>query len=175
MKKIIVLVVCGIGIGVVCSLLAAEMVERTAGVRFCASCHTMKGPARAYAEDVHGGNNPYGVRARCVDCHLPHDNVAHYLAAKAMTGTKDVLGEMFWARKVDWKTNLKNRKEFVYTSGCLQCHDLGTMRYEIPKAFLAHREFQMGVVDSCVKCHEHVGHRHIGEHLPTIREAASIH
>ena len=165
MKKGVVLIFCGLVIGIIGSLLAAEMVERTAGVDFCARCHTMKGVAQAYENDIHGGSNIYGIRARCVDCHLPHDNVAHYLVAKAYTGTQDVLGEMFWSKSVDWVGNLKKREEFVYTSGCQQCHDLDAIRYEIPKAFLAHREFKMGVVSSCVHCHNHVGHKYIKEFL----------
>ncbi len=158
MKKVVVLVSSGLLLGLICSIVAAEMIERTSGIRFCALCHTMKGVSSAYEKDIHGGNNIYGTRARCVDCHLPHDNVAHYLAAKAYTGTQDVLGEMFWADSMDWTGNLKQRKKFVYSSGCEQCHDLEAIHYEIPKAFLAHREYKMGVVSSCVHCHEHVGH-----------------
>jgi len=104
-----------------------------------------------------------GFSAKCVDCHLPHDSVFHYVTAKAYSGTKDVLGEIFWAKSFDWIGNLKNKEEFTYTSGCLQCHDLKSMQYKIPKAFLAHKEFLMGKVTSCVKCHENVGHKNIRE------------
>ena len=50
------------------------------------------------------------------------DNVYHYVTAKAYTGVKDVLGELFWAKSFDWINNLAHRKDFTYTSGCMQCH-----------------------------------------------------
>ncbi len=163
MKKIFFILICGILVGCVLSLVAAEMIERTSGKSFCSSCHSMKGVSKAYTEDIHGGNNSLGFAAKCVDCHLPHDNTFHYVAAKAYTGTKDVLGEIFWANSFDWVGNLRHKEEFTYSSGCLQCHDLKSMRYKIPKAFLAHKEFLMGKVTSCVKCHENVGHKNIRE------------
>lgn len=125
----------------------------------------MKGVTAAYKEDVHGGNNTFGLKAKCADCHLPHDNVFHYVTAKAYTGIKDVLGEMFWKDSIDWVGRLEKRKEFTYTSGCQKCHDLDAIRYEIPKAFLAHRDFKTGKVDTCIQCHEHVGHKNITANL----------
>ncbi len=165
MKKIIFFILCGTLIGLTLSLVAAEMIERTSGIDFCSLCHSMKKVSQAYTEDIHGGNNPLGFRAKCTDCHLPHDNVLHYVAAKAYTGTQDVLGEIFWADSFDWIANLRNKEEFTYTTGCLQCHDLSIIRYEIPKAFLAHKDFLSGKVKSCVKCHEHVGHKNIQDFL----------
>ncbi len=155
----------GIFFGIVISLVGAEMVERTSGVEFCSMCHSMKPMAAAYEEDIHGGNSNHGVKAKCADCHLPHDDVFTYITAKAYTGTKDVLGELFWADKFDWVGNLEHRKAFTYTSGCQKCHDLDAIQYEIPKAFLAHKDFKTGKVTSCIECHEHVGHKNIKAHL----------
>jgi len=165
MKKIFFVLFCGIIIGLAISLLAAEMIERTSGKAFCSSCHSMQGVARAYEEDIHGGMNAIGFKARCVDCHLPHDSVFHYVRMKAYNGAKDVLGEIFWAKSFDWIANLKNKEEFVYTSGCLKCHDLNAIHYDIPKAFPAHKDFLSGKVTSCLKCHENVGHKNIKDHL----------
>ncbi len=165
MKKIFFLICCGIILGLVLSLATAQMIERTSGREFCSSCHSMKGVARSNAEDIHGGVNKLGFIAKCADCHLPHDNVFHYVTAKAYTGAKDVLGELFWADSFDWFENLKHREKFTYTSGCVKCHDLSIIRYEIPKAFLAHQDFLSGKVPSCVKCHENVGHKNIKDFL----------
>ncbi len=161
MKKFFFVLCCGIVLGIVLSLLSAEMIKRTADKEFCSSCHSMKTVAQAYTEDVHGGKNDLGFKAKCVDCHLPHDNVFHYVTAKIASGTKDVLGELFWAKSFDWIANLKHKEEFTYSSGCLECHDLKAMQYKIPKAFPAHKDFLMGKVSSCVKCHENVGHKNI--------------
>jgi cytochrome c-type protein NapC len=165
MKKLFFILICGILAGCTLSLVAAELIERSSGKEFCASCHTMQVPAAAYLADIHGGNNRVAFKAQCVDCHLPHDNVFHYMAAKVYTGTKDILGEMFWAKSVDWVANLQNRQKFTYTSGCLKCHDLKTMHYDIPKAFLAHKAFLSGKVTSCLQCHRGVGHKDIREAL----------
>ena len=165
MRKITLLIFGGIVLGLVLSLGAAEMIEHTSGKEFCASCHSMEGVALAYEGDVHGGMNKNGFSAKCADCHLPHDNVFHYVTAKAYTGVKDVLGEFFWADSFDWVGNLKHREDFTYTSGCVKCHDLSVIRYEIPKAYLAHKDFLSGKEPSCVKCHEHVGHKHIKDFL----------
>ncbi len=147
------------------ALAAAEMIERTSGSNFCSSCHSMQAVTHAYQADVHGGANANGTKAQCVDCHLPHDNVFKYVVAKAYSGSKDVLGEVFWADTFDWVGNLKERQEFAYSSGCRKCHDLDAIRYDIPKAFLAHKDFTTGKVKSCVQCHEHVGHKIIKDYL----------
>ena len=165
MKKLFILIILGICVGLAVSLGGAEMIEHTSGVEFCSKCHSMKGVAKAYRHDMHGGNNKHGFKAKCADCHLPHDNVFHYVTAKAYTGVKDVLGEFFWADSFDWVGNLKHRQDFTYTSGCVKCHDLSVIRYEIPKAYLAHKDFLSGKEPSCVKCHEHVGHKNIQDFL----------
>ncbi len=166
MKKTILFILVGICLGVTLSLGGAEIVERTSGITFCSKCHSMQGVAKAYLADIHGGNNKNGVKVKCADCHLPHDNVFTYMTAKAYTGIKDVLGELFWADDIDWVTHLEKRKEFTYTSGCKKCHNLDAIQYEIPKAYLAHRDFKTGVVHSCIQCHQHVGHKNIKAHLP---------
>ncbi len=165
MKKVLMLLTVGTCFGVLLSLVGVEMVEHTSGIEFCSMCHSMKGVAEAYKNDVHGGNNKNGVKAKCTACHLPHDNVFIYVTAKAYTGAKDVLGELFWADTFDWEGNLQNREHFTYSSGCQTCHDLDKIAYDIPKAFLAHKDFKMGNVKNCVQCHEHVGHKNIKAHL----------
>ena len=40
----------------------------------------------AYNDDVHSGNGKTGIKARCVDCHIPHDNIAKYALTKAKNG-----------------------------------------------------------------------------------------
>lgn len=165
MKKFLILLFFGICLGVVLSLVGAEMIERTSGVEFCSKCHSMEGMAESYKVSMHGGNNRIGIKAKCADCHLPHDDVFTYVTAKAYTGIRDVLGELFWVDDIDWIANLERRKEYTYSNGCQKCHNLDVVKYEIPKAYLAHRDFKTGKVDSCVQCHEHVGHKNIKAHL----------
>jgi cytochrome c-type protein NapC len=165
MKKTVFMIFSGIIIGFALSLTAAEMIERTSGIAFCSSCHSMQGASRSYAEDVHGGMNTSGFKAKCVDCHLPHDSVVHFITAKVYTGAKDILGENFLVKSIDWIANLKNRDRFTYTSGCLQCHDLGAIHYKAPQTVSAHKDFLSGKITSCLKCHENVGHKNIKDFL----------
>ncbi len=165
MKKFFIFTILGICLGIALSLVGAEMVERTSGVEFCSQCHSMTGMVAAYKDDIHGGNNKNGLKAKCVDCHLPHDDVFTYITAKAYTGIRDVVGEFTWVKDIDWVANLERRQEYTYTSGCQTCHDLDAIQYEIPKAFLAHKDFKTGKVTTCVQCHEHVGHKNIKAHL----------
>ncbi len=167
MKKLFACLSFGVLFGLIVALGSAEMIGQTSGVEFCSSCHSMEGAAQSYTLDVHGGNNPYGVKAACADCHLPHDDTYNYVSTKAYNGIKDVYGEFFRAEQFDWVGHLKNRQDFTYSSGCQKCHHLDAIRYEIPKAFLAHRDFARGVVTSCLQCHEHVGHKNIKDFLVT--------
>ncbi|MBM9614248.1 NapC/NirT family cytochrome c [Desulfobulbus rhabdoformis] len=165
MIRAFTLLLCGTLAGLGIALVGAEMIERTSGVEFCSSCHSMQGVAQAYQQDVHGGNNKLGIKVHCADCHLPHEDVGFYVQAKAYNGIKDVLGEIFWVEDVDWIGNLEHRESFTYDSGCRKCHHLDAFRHEIPKAYLAHKDYKMGIVKSCVHCHKHVGHTNIKKYL----------
>ena len=140
----------------------------TADYEFCTSCHAYEPIAAAYREDVHGGNNKNGFRAACNDCHLPHDNSLHYFVVKAKHGIKDPLMEMLKEpHEVDWHAIRERREEFVYDSGCLECHKyLQEASEGNRRAFRSHRRYFKEPDDySCVECHEHVGHARLGVHL----------
>jgi cytochrome c-type protein NapC len=143
----------------------------TSGEDFCASCHTMEPMAKAYREDVHGGASAIGVRAQCVDCHLPHEGSFHYLLVKARIGFHDVWAQLTYdLDAIDWQTKREHRADFVYDSGCLHCHAaLARASEASPKTFVAHLPyFQHTAGDlKCVSCHAHAGHRDLGKYLPT--------
>jgi cytochrome c-type protein NapC len=138
------------------------MIERTSDAEFCTTCHTMEPLARAHARDLHGGDNPSGVVAECTDCHLPHDNAAGHLVAKATTGLRDLWAQAIYpVHKPDWIANLERREDFVYDSGCLACHAaLERATTDDAAAAAAHDAYFAGGdgPDSCVDCHQHVGH-----------------
>ena len=149
-----------IGLGI--SYVAAVLVDVTGKPNFCASCHTMKPMVESFHQSVHGGNNPHGfVVHHCTDCHLPKNSLIGYLVAKGISGTRDALAEFGIIKKVDFKENFNEMKDYVYDSACLQCHH---MVKEPEKAFgmseasrFAHESYwkdkKAGQDISCVSCH----------------------
>lgn len=168
MRTVIFLLTVGVIMGVALSFTTYLGVERTAGAGFCGSCHTMTPFVASYQMYVHGGNNPFGVKAECTDCHLPHNNLLHYLFAKARTGINDIWVESFSdTSKIDWSRKLKNPRSFVYDSGCLKCHsNLQDKTLSNPRAFLPHRAyFAKTTKKTCVECHSNMGHRYLAEFI----------
>ena len=165
----IVLVLCVAGIGVVASWAALDTAFHATGdYEFCTGCHAYAPIAASYREDIHGGNNPSGVRAACNDCHLPHDNALHYFLVKAKHGVVDPTMELLKTPlEIDWHGNRQHRARFVYDSGCLSCHKyLQESTLANRRAFRPHRDYFNSPSDfKCVECHEHVGHHRLGYHL----------
>jgi len=156
------------------------VIEHTGDAEFCTTCHTMEPFAVAHARDVHGGNNAGGVVAECTDCHLPHDNAAHFLYQKARTGLRDVLAQsVYWLHKPDWVGNLEQRAEWTYDSGCLQCHaELERVSDRNEAAAAGHSAYFAGTISGgCVACHQQVGHAELraamAEHFDEVATVAA--
>ncbi len=168
LKKHVSIGIIGVVVGICISFITYTGVEKTAGENFCSSCHTMKPMVASYSLDVHGGNNQYGFKAQCTDCHLPHNNLPNYLFVKAKTGMNDVITETFSnTDKIDWSAKLKEPNHFVYDSGCLKCHsNLEDQTLSNQRAFLAHRAyFAKTTSQTCVDCHSNVGHKDLKEFI----------
>jgi len=176
---IVGIVVGGVLIGMGTSFFTVIAVKHTSDVNFCGSCHSMKPMAAAYRNSVHGGYGDSGIMATCADCHLPHESTAGYLVQKVRTGLWDVWVETTHdTSKIDWHEKREERRNWVYDSACLHCHEnllLGTRPNK--KAFTAHKAYfakklvvsgDDGKKESakCVDCHKHVGHYQLEKHLP---------
>lgn len=162
------LLIIGIIMGIVFSFIMYVGVEETAGANFCGSCHTMKPFVASGQIHVHGGNNQFGLRTKCTDCHLPHNNLPNYLLIKALTGINDIWVESFYnTSKIDWSEKLKTPSRFVYDSGCLKCHgNLQAATLSNSRAFLPHRAyFAKTTTKTCVDCHSNVGHKYLTEFI----------
>lgn len=143
------------------------MIEETAGEEFCTSCHTMVPIGATYRADLHGGANNVGFAAKCVDCHVPHDNPLAYLFGKAVSGTHDAWAEMTYdLDAIDWQAKRKHPERFVYDSGCLHCHsNLEGATMANVKAFVAHKPYFLGKTErTCANCHA-VGHKNLSRYL----------
>ena len=173
-------------VGLIISFVTVVAVKQTSGVNFCSSCHSMKPMAAAYRNSVHGGYGKSGVSAECASCHLPHESTMGYLFAKAKTGMWDMWVESTHdTSKIDWFERREQRRNWVYDSGCLHCHE-NLLRGTRPnkKAFTAHKAYfaKKLVVKTengkeaakCVDCHKHVGHYELDKHLPMADESDII-
>ncbi len=152
----------GLLVAVVTVLASGFMIDTTNTDVFCQTCHEMKPFRASWKNSVHGGQNPQGFAAQCVDCHLPHGNFLEYLTTKAITGTSDVIHHItFNPSEFDWAENAeKNRLKFTYDSACRHCHVKLEPVGVKPGALLAHRAYLYGQTDKkCASCHPHVGHK----------------
>lgn len=161
---ILFVIVAGL-VGTGISLVGAEVVNRTGNDEFCGSCHVMEPMVVTFRQDTHGGNNRYGFKAQCVDCHLPHSSTVGYLFEKGKLGAHDFIVNFATdTSKIDWIALRERREEFVYDSGCLSCHTqlLNRVSASNPKSLEMHQHYQqLQQTDqpiACVSCHVTVGH-----------------
>ena len=161
----------GLAIGAVLTILtvlaSGFMIETTNTDTFCVSCHAMNPFRNAWTQSVHGGKNPQGFAAQCVDCHLPHGSFVEYVVTKAVIGTGDVIQNFtIDLEKFDWIANSeKRRTKFTYDSACRRCHHRLEAAPGMPRGgFLAHRTYLRGeTTKKCADCHPHVGHKDMAE------------
>lgn len=149
-------------------VLTETMVEQTGGEPFCSSCHTMSPMVAAYREDIHGGAGARGVKAKCTACHIPHNNPVSYMVMKSRFGIHDAWAQLTYdLDAIDWQAKRNHSGDYVFDSGCLQCHkDLERASEASAASFVAHRPYFLGTIDSkCVTCHNRVGHKNLSEHL----------
>jgi cytochrome c-type protein NapC len=149
------------------------MVQQTAGAPFCGSCHTMDAMVAAYQRDIHGGAGSEGVKAKCTHCHVPHDNPVTYMFMKTRFGLHDAWAQLTYdLDAIDWQAKRAHSEDYVFDSGCLQCHkDLQRASEASAVSFVAHRPYFLGTTTSqCVSCHDRVGHKNLSEQLARASE-----
>lgn len=149
------------------------LIEKTSDEKFCSKCHEwMSVAVKSYNTSIHGGNNKMGLKAKCADCHLPHDSMVSYIFQKAYNGIKEGTHMLFNdAKDKDWLANRENRQNYVYDSGCLKCHS--NILNIVSKNALAndmHNQYKDKSKNlACVSCHKNVGHEDLGKILYEIK------
>lgn len=164
-KKLLALIILISGIiGFLVVLPVHYALEETSTDKFCVVCHEMDPMVIAYNDDVHSGKGPTGVKAKCVDCHIPHDNIAKYVLIKAKNGVMEGWVHFFGdPNAIDWHKNLKNREHFVFDNGCTSCHaNVITSDKTSAQAQKMHAHYEkLKGTDKelkCVSCHFSAGH-----------------
>jgi cytochrome c nitrite reductase small subunit len=110
--------------------------------RACKNCHIMN---EQYASWSKG---PHHAAAGCVDCHLPHDFAAKYLA-KAENGYHHSKG--FTLQDFHEPILIKPRNAQILQASCLRCHE--DFVHDIVRGSKTAQD-----AVQCVHCHRGVGH-----------------
>ena len=147
---------------IVLVLSSGFMIDITNKDVFCATCHVMKPFRAAWQEDAHGGKNPQGFAAQCVDCHLPHGDFFEFFMVKAITGVGDVIQNLYIdGDEFDWAGNAEKRRlKFTFESACRHCHPVLTPPGITSGGLIAHRTYlREDTKKTCAECHPRVGHK----------------
>jgi cytochrome c nitrite reductase small subunit len=91
------------------------IVKATSSPEFCNSCHVMN------SQYEHWRLTGLHRSIKCVDCHLPNNNIVNHLVWKAIDGTKDVV--LFYTGLFD-PSNIEARPHTIRTvqKNCNRCH-----------------------------------------------------
>lgn len=167
--KLLILALMGMGIfvGLLLSLVTYYGLHKTSDQKFCVICHEMDPMVIAYKDDIHGGNGKLGASAKCVDCHLPHDNIMKYIFTKAKNGVVEGAIHVFGdPSKIDWMEKRNHREQFVFDNGCLECHGNILDATSISEQAQKMHEHYKSLLNTsqeirCVSCHVDAGHKNM--------------
>jgi trimethylamine-N-oxide reductase cytochrome c-type subunit TorC len=151
--------------------------EATNEEAFCLTCHTMRDNLLPELQKTVHWSNRTGVRARCPDCHVPHEFTDK--VARKMQASREVLGQLVGTIGTREKFNehriVLARREWrrLNANGsreCRACHDYKDMDFDRmrPASQVAMRAAAERD-QSCIGCHKGIAHQLPdlkGEHNP---------
>ena len=149
--------------------------ELTNTEAFCTGCHEMRDNVFPELQTTIHYTNRSGVRARCPDCHVPHNWTSKI--ARKMQASKEVWGKIFGTINTREKF-LEHRlvlaqhewERFKANDSleCRNCHDYQSMDFtrQSPRAQAMHSTFLADREKTCIDCHKGIAHR-----LPDMAEA----
>ena len=151
--------------------------ELTNTEAFCTGCHEMRDNVYAEMKRTVHFSNRSGVRAKCSDCHVPHnwtDKVARKMAA-----SKEVWGkifgtistrEKFQAKRLELAQREWHRFKSNDSLECRNCHSEQAMDFtrQSKRAAEAHERFLVNGGKTCIDCHKGIAHE-----LPDMKAAHS--
>ena len=115
-RRMVWFLLAGVGAGLVVFLMLGPpgLLAKSESPLFCAGCHVMEGEYEAWA---HAGAHR---RIRCIDCHLPNENIAGHYLWKSIDGLKDVV--FFYSGRVPEQITLTAHGTRVLQDNCIRCH-----------------------------------------------------
>lgn len=152
--------------------------EATNTEEFCISCHEMEANVYADLQQTPHFTNASGVRAKCSDCHVPHDWVNKM--GRKIAASKEVWGwlfgtidteEEFEAHRLEMAQREWARFRANDSLECRNCHSYVAMDFaeQSPRAADQHERFLATGEKTCIDCHAGIAHR-----LPEMPEQAGI-
>jgi cytochrome c-type protein NapC len=142
--------------------------ELTNTEKFCIGCHEMRTNVYAELQGTIHFTNRSGVRAKCSDCHVPH-NWTDKMARK-MQASKEVWGkvfgtidtpEKFAAMRRQLAENEWKRMKANDSLECRNCHEFDYMDFtrQSKRAADAHSTYLANGEKTCIDCHKGIAHR----------------
>lgn len=142
--------------------------EMTNTQTFCTGCHEMRDNVYVELQNTIHFNNRSGVRAKCSDCHVPHD-WTHKMARK-MAASKEVWGKIFGTINTREKF-LDNRLRLAQhewarlkannSRECRNCHEFEHMDFtsQSKRAVQQHSTALANGDKTCIDCHKGIAHQ----------------
>jgi len=142
--------------------------EATNTEKFCIGCHEMRDNVYVELQTTIHFNNRSGVRAKCPDCHVPHDWTDKI--ARKIQASKEVWGKIFGTISTREKFEDKRlelaqhewaRLKANDSLECRNCHGFDYMDFtrQSPRAVQAHSTFLADRQKTCIDCHKGISHK----------------
>lgn len=143
---------------------------------FCTGCHEMRNNVYQELQSTIHFSNRSGVRAKCSDCHVPHEWTNKI--ARKMQASKEVWGkifgtidtrEKFEANRLRLAQHEWERLKTNNSLECRNCHNYDSMDFtrQSPRAQAMHSKYLESKEKTCIDCHKGIAHR-----LPDLHGAA---
>ncbi|AJE02292.1 cytochrome c nitrite reductase small subunit [Geobacter pickeringii] len=117
-----------------------QLLAKSSTPDFCVRCHVMESE---YESWIHTGAHR---RIKCVDCHLPNENVGLHYIWKSIDGMKDVI--VFYSGFPPEHITISEHGQKVLQRNCVRCHE----------TTVAHIDTER----QCWQCHRRVSHTRSG-------------
>jgi cytochrome c nitrite reductase small subunit len=128
------------GLGIFAAFGPPGLYAKSESPEFCGSCHVLQPEYEAW---FHSGAHR---NIKCVDCHLPNNNLPNHLFWKTVDGVKDSLA--FHTGFVSETIHISDRGATVVEANCRRCHaDLVSQIREDRR---------------CWDCHRRISHKRTG-------------
>lgn len=152
----------GLVFALLCFVAVNAAMKPVSKSEYCGTkCHEMDTAYQSWKLSVHGANER-GLRAECIDCHLPSkDKYFTHIVAKAYAGGKDMYKHHFGG-EYDIEKIREEVLAHISNEKCLSCHVDLLAKPGSDEVEEAHTESLSSPDISenrCVECHEEVGHQ----------------